>query len=274
MSADEQARPVSEATTNDVFATPVQTPMNMPSEDALRAEDDIHAPLEPPSAPYLQPGPSLNNTPRESYVDASSQPRDSAAPADLASPSASTPFLNESERQTASSSAVGLSAAAVGAGAGAGVAAGAYEGEKEYATGAGATTAARPRKPIYKRPLCWLITAAAFIIVVLAVILPIYFTIIKPHNGSASGSASGGSGSNPGSPSGATTGGNGSEVVDSATGETFVYTNNFGGFCEFLFQVSSFSYFDCAVAFTFCRCLGSFAVFPVFVWGRGVLLWS
>lgn len=234
MSADDPNRPVSQATTNDVFAMPRETPMRMLSDEQLRT--DIHTPLEPPSAPYLQPGPSLDNTPRESYVDDASQPRDSAyTTADVTSPHASTPFLNENEkRTTASSSAVDTSLEAAGAGAaGAGAV---YEAEKTAGTTDGAAAGARSvKRPIYKRPLFWLITAAAIIIIVLAVILPVYFTVIKPHNDSTSGGSSasgGGSGSNPSSPTGATTGGNGTEVIDSATGEKFTYTNAFGGFCE------------------------------------------
>lgn len=237
--SDDPNRPVSQATTNDVFATPRETPMRMLSEEQLRT--DIHTPLEPPSAPYLQPGPSLDNTPRASYVDDASQPRDSAyTTADVTSPHASTPFLNEKEKPvTASSSAVDTSLEAAGAGAaGAGAV---YEAEKAAGpTDTAATGARSGKRPIYKRPLFWLITAAAIIVIVLAVILPVYFTVIKPHNDSTSGSSAsgGGSGSNPSSPTGATTGGNGTEVIDSATGEKFTYTNAFGGFCECFLSAS------------------------------------
>jgi glucan 1,3-beta-glucosidase len=78
-------------------------------------------------------------------------------------------------------------------------------------------------------------------IVVLAVILPVYFKVIKPkqtHNvdvaasggsgGSGSGPIGGGSG-NPSSPSGATSGGNGSQII-ADNGTTFTYINLFGGY--------------------------------------------
>ncbi|KAJ3996200.1 glycoside hydrolase family 5 protein [Lentinula boryana] len=76
-------------------------------------------------------------------------------------------------------------------------------------------------------------------VIVLAVILPVYFKIIKPkqnQNDSASpasasaGSSSVGSGSgNPASPSGATSGGDGSEIILD-DGTTFTYKNSFGGY--------------------------------------------
>ncbi|KAJ3981724.1 glycoside hydrolase family 5 protein [Lentinula detonsa] len=76
-------------------------------------------------------------------------------------------------------------------------------------------------------------------VIVLAVILPVYFKIIKPkqnQNDSASpasasaGSSSVGSGSgNPTSPSGATSGGDGSEIILD-DGTTFTYKNSFGGY--------------------------------------------
>lgn len=226
--------------------------MRMPSEEPLRTTNDIHEPLAPPSTPYLQPGPSLNNTPRGSYVDDASQPRDSAyTTADVTSPHASTPFLNENEKPatTASSSADHTRLAAVGAGAaGAGAA---YEAEKAASTTDAAAGTRSRKRPIYKRPLFWLITAAAIIVVVLAVILPVYFKVIKPNNDNTSGASAsgggggGGSGSNPSSPSGATTGGNGTSVIDSATGQTFTYTNQFGGFCECLLSL-------CAVRMGLC----------------------
>ncbi|KAJ3731574.1 glycoside hydrolase family 5 protein [Lentinula guzmanii] len=76
-------------------------------------------------------------------------------------------------------------------------------------------------------------------VIVLAVILPVYFKVIKPkqnQNDSASpasasaGSSSVGSGSgNPTSPSGATSGGDGSEIILD-DGTTFTYKNSFGGY--------------------------------------------
>ena len=94
------------------------------------------------------------------------------------------------------------------------------------------------RKPLFKRPVFWFALAAAIVVVVLAVILPVYFTVIKPKNNtSSSGSPNGsnnpnstdGSG-NPKSPKGLTTGGDGSTVT-MENGTEFTYHNPFGGFC-------------------------------------------
>ncbi|KIJ51370.1 glycoside hydrolase family 5 protein [Sphaerobolus stellatus SS14] len=99
------------------------------------------------------------------------------------------------------------------------------------------------------RTLVILGTLAAIVVVVLAVFLPVYFTIIKPRQnrnlsssssssdtGSDSGSGSSGSAQQPGSggstgkPSSlAITGGDGS-VVTASDGSTFKYQNSFGGY--------------------------------------------
>jgi glucan 1,3-beta-glucosidase len=85
------------------------------------------------------------------------------------------------------------------------------------------------RRALWKRPVFWLFALAALVVVVLAVILPIYFKVIKPHskNDATTGS---GSGPNPESPTGATSGGNGSVIV--TTNGSFTYINPYGGFCE------------------------------------------
>ncbi|KAJ4463749.1 glycoside hydrolase superfamily [Lentinula edodes] len=79
-------------------------------------------------------------------------------------------------------------------------------------------------------------------VIVLAVVLPVYFKVIKPRqnrdnvtsgssaSGSSAGSGSVGSGSgNPASPSGATSGGDGSEIIVDG-GANFTYKNPFGGY--------------------------------------------
>lgn len=89
-------------------------------------------------------------------------------------------------------------------------------------------------------------------VIVLAVVLPVYFKVIKPRqnqdnltsgssaSGSSAGSGSVGSGSgNPASPSGATSGGDGSEIIVDG-GANFTYKNPFGGYCEFP-EISTFS---------------------------------
>jgi glucan 1,3-beta-glucosidase len=75
-------------------------------------------------------------------------------------------------------------------------------------------------------PICLIILAAA-------VVLPIYFLVIKPGPRAASSAGSDGGGPGFGSPTstGAITGGDGS-VVTTDNGSTFIYNNPFGGFCE------------------------------------------
>ncbi|KAI0060559.1 glycoside hydrolase family 5 protein, partial [Artomyces pyxidatus] len=79
----------------------------------------------------------------------------------------------------------------------------------------------------YKRPLLWLAAAIVLAVVVLAVVLPVYFVVIKPKKSSSGGG--GGGAANPESPTGATTGGDGS-TIQLANGQTFTYTNPFGGY--------------------------------------------
>lgn len=99
-----------------------------------------------------------------------------------------------------------------------------------------------PREAKRRRPIVLALAGLVILaIVVLAVILPVYFTIIKPkqdrnnNNAASVSSSSGGSGTsgtgNPASPIGATTGGNGSQIITD-TNTTFTYINNFGGYCE------------------------------------------
>ena len=101
------------------------------------------------------------------------------------------------------------------------------------------------RKPFLTRRFTWIaLFALAIALIVLAVILPVYFTVIKPKNlssngpGSSSGSGGSGSGSGPPiqSPGGATTGGNGS-IVTTSDGSTFTYINPFGGYCKYPSQI-------------------------------------
>ena len=107
------------------------------------------------------------------------------------------------------------------------------------------------KKPLLKRPVFWLLAAAATVVVVLAVVLPVVFVVVKPNQNksnnsgtSASGATGSGSGnggnntnSNPNSGGGKTnlvTGGDGSTVTKE-DGSTFTYSNKFGGFCECVF---------------------------------------
>jgi hypothetical protein len=77
----------------------------------------------------------------------------------------------------------------------------------------------------------------AFVIIILAVILPVYFTIIKPNHSTRSSSSfsntstSDGQNGKPTSPAVPITGRDGSTVTTD-DGSTFIYSNKFGGFCE------------------------------------------
>lgn len=105
-------------------------------------------------------------------------------------------------------------------------------------------SASSPKRPIFTRPIFWIVAFVVLVVVAAAVLIPVGILIIKPHSNSSTsstgtgtgtgtgsgGSGGGGSGNNP------TTGGNGS-VVTTSDGTTFTYINNFGGFCEF-FRIS------------------------------------
>ncbi|KZV88445.1 glycoside hydrolase [Exidia glandulosa HHB12029] len=101
-----------------------------------------------------------------------------------------------------------------------------------------------------KRAWCFFLLILAIIAIVLAVVLPVYFVVIKPKNRSGSGSGSSSSspsaGPKPTSPasgdtaSGGTTGtdaqgntfiiGTDGTTVKTADGKSFVYKNSFGGY--------------------------------------------
>jgi hypothetical protein len=97
------------------------------------------------------------------------------------------------------------------------------------------------RSPLRSRRLLWLALLGGLVLLIVVVVVPVYFTVIKPKhnvNGSVSGGAGGSPGSgptkgggNPQSPNGAITGGDGSTVI-LADGTSFTYKNQFGGFCE------------------------------------------
>lgn len=100
-----------------------------------------------------------------------------------------------------------------------------------------------------------LVGLAVLVVVVLAVILPVYFTVIKPKQnhvnaaaggssgGSTGGGSSGGGGGGTGTGSGtggnsntlAITGGDGSKIT-ADDGTSFTYNNKFGGYCEYHFS--------------------------------------
>ena len=102
------------------------------------------------------------------------------------------------------------------------------------------------RGSLLKRPIFWFVVAAAIVAVALAVVLPVYFTVIKPKNntslggggnnntgtGNGNGTDNGGDNHEPPTkpPQGLITGGDGSTVT-TENGTEFTYRNPFGGFC-------------------------------------------
>lgn len=112
------------------------------------------------------------------------------------------------------------------------------ETEKVYGNGNGleedAIRQPERRKSLFQRPIFLFAVAAACVVVVLAVILPVYFTVIKPKDKtSSSGGGNPNSNStngNPNSLKGLTTGGDGSTITMD-NGTQFTYRNPFGGFC-------------------------------------------
>ncbi|KAH9175029.1 glycoside hydrolase family 5 protein [Lactarius sanguifluus] len=77
-------------------------------------------------------------------------------------------------------------------------------------------------KPLYRRPVFWAVALAALVAIILAVILPVYFVVIRKNNGSSNLSTNNsngttpdsgtGNGNNPPTSSGATSGGDGSTI--------------------------------------------------------------
>ncbi|KAJ7495565.1 glycoside hydrolase family 5 protein [Mycena latifolia] len=110
--------------------------------------------------------------------------------------------------------------------------------EHAYSEGYGAIA---PRSSKGKRRLIGLGILVGVVLVAVAVVLPVYFLVIKKHNSSAAvltanPSASSGASSSSGGETGgktgivgAVTGGDGSTVT-TASGETFTYNNSFGGY--------------------------------------------
>lgn len=110
-------------------------------------------------------------------------------------------------------------------------------GEKDLADAGDLTTRS---KPLHKRPLVWALAAAAVALIVVAVIVPVYFVVIKPKNntvngGNSNGPNNNGNGNNDNpthqSPTSKISGGNGSTIT-TQDGTQFTYINQFGGICE------------------------------------------
>jgi len=166
-----------------------------------------NAPLEPPRASFFNPGPSIaENSLRDSRAVSTTGPE---VDKEASTPAHSTALLPAGK----------------------------------YSEDPASQYAARSR-PFYRRPVWLAIALGALVALILAIILPVYFTVIrKSNNNSNAASNSPGSGSStsssagptatgsPTTPSGAITGGDGSTIISGNT--SFVYKNPFGGYCEF-----------------------------------------
>lgn len=95
-----------------------------------------------------------------------------------------------------------------------------------------------------KRPRVVLLLVSVILAIVAAVLLTVYFLVIKPHNDAtqaqhasqpvSTGPTSTGS---TGGSNGSTWGGNGSTVTTS-DGSTFTYINPFGGYCKYCWRIA------------------------------------
>lgn len=166
----------------------------------------------PPSPSFVGENAPFLDPPRASYLESSPvTPRDSYAPSTHVSNNNSGPLLPPAGKNETD----------------------------EYLDEQARSPSRKKRRPA----LLILIGLTILVVIVLAVILPIYFTVIKPKQRNHSGS----SGSNtdpagtgpkgegkgdPESPTGATSGSDGSTIIGE-DGTTFTYNNKFGGFCKF-----------------------------------------
>ncbi|TCD64393.1 hypothetical protein EIP91_004141 [Steccherinum ochraceum] len=209
---------------------PFLTPRSRPLTTASSADNLNDGSFIPPNPHFSRdstfgPQPSLSPTPRGSAV--LGEPNTNSYYGSIAGASNNNvPLLDQDG---------GLDTPRSGAGKEYG---GLADRSEEYGGSAG-------KKSLFRRPLFWAGLIAAIVVVVLAVILPVYFVVIKPNNRSASSpsgaSTNNGGSSGNGAGSGNSTGtGNGGQKVlitggDGSTitkddGTTFVYNNSFGGF--------------------------------------------
>ena len=196
-------RPLS--TANTEYATPAPSlPPSLPALDSAPLEEPLEGPLVPPRRSFLNPGPSIASSPRDSHVDSTTGGAENEK---TPTPGQSTSYLPVDRDTEAPSS----------------------------------QPVAKTR-PIYRRPAFLAIAVGALVAVALAVALPVSLTHKSSSNHTQSNNSGnkpgGGPGSgNPNNPknvSNAITGGDGSTIVSGNT--SFVYHNSYGGFCEFLFS--------------------------------------
>lgn len=97
---------------------------------------------------------------------------------------------------------------------------------------------AKKSQPLRKKPLMWVLVAIALALVATAVVVPVYFTVIKPKNATVTGGTGGSNGGGGPSdnpthqpPTSSTSGGNGS-VIKTENGSEFTYVNPYNGICE------------------------------------------
>lgn len=98
-------------------------------------------------------------------------------------------------------------------------------------------TANKP-KPFHKRPLIWALSAIAVALIAAAVVVPVYFTVIKPKNNTVTGGTGGSDNNDPSTitpthdpPTSTNSGGDGS-LIKAEDGTEFTYSNPYGGICE------------------------------------------
>jgi hypothetical protein len=203
-------RPLSTAQTE--FATPAPSlPPSLPAVDSAPFED-LEAPLEPPRASFLAPGPSIASSPRDSLRDSRAESTTGPENEKAFSPGQSTTYLQVGKDAEVPSS-----------------------------------QPVPKTRPIYCRPVWLAIAAGALVAVALAVALPVSLTHKSKHTQSNSGNKPNGNSTGPGNPntpnntSNAITGGDGSTITSGSS--SFVYKNPFGGICEFLFShTKTFTY--------------------------------
>lgn len=103
------------------------------------------------------------------------------------------------------------------------------------------TLSARKSTPLHRKPLIWALAVVALALVATAVIVPVYFVVIKPKNNTVTGGSSN-NGTDPNDnpvhqpPTSSNSGGDGS-TIKLEDGSEFKYSNPFGGICEPIFQI-------------------------------------
>ena len=96
---------------------------------------------------------------------------------------------------------------------------------------------AKKQKPFHKRPLIWALGAISLALIVAAVVVPVYFTVIKPKNNTVTGGTGGSDNDDPNTtpthdpPTSTNSGGDGS-LITAEDGTEFTYSNPYGGICE------------------------------------------